>query len=101
MARFYLFFIASRGGQKGHMLPLNPLSPPPPPALRNNEFYRRSVGWLWGGGGIEFAIPPLPLPHPIHIYLCGCGGWRDRQVIQDSAWLALVIIKLAKIIFAA
>ena len=74
-------------------------SPAPPlPALQNNE-------WFFGGGGEwEFAAPPsppLPLPHPIHKYLCRCGGLRDRQVIQDSAWLALVIIKLAGIIFAA
>ena len=65
----------------------------------------RSVGWLCvgergGGGAWEFA-PPHFLPNPIHIYLYGCGGWRDRQVIQDSAYLARMNIKLARIIFAA
>ena len=71
-------------------------------------FFWRSVGWLCvcvcggggGGGAWEFA-PPHFLPNPIHIYLYGCGGWRDRQVIQDSAYLARMIIKLARIIFAA
>ena len=62
-----------------------------------NEFFMLAFGG-WGGGWE--CHPPLPLPHPIHIYLCGCGGWRDRQVIQDSTWLALVI-KPAGIIFAA
>ena len=54
------------------------------------------------GGAWEFA-PPHFLPNPIHIYmyLYGCGGWRDRQVIQDSAYLARMVIKLARIIFAA
>ena len=89
MARVYLFFIASRGGQKEHCRIMNFFF----------FFFWRSVGWLWGVGGgcIGICHPPLPLPHPIHIYLSGCGGWRDRL----SEWLALEIIKLAEIIFAA
>ena len=65
-------------------------------------FFWRLVGWLCGGGAgtWEFA-PPHFLPNPIHIYSYGYGGWRDRQVIQDSAYLARMIIKLARIIFAA
>ena len=75
-------------------------------------FFFFDVRWIGcggggGGGGTDggawkFA-PPHFLPNPIHIhvYLYGCGGWRDRQVIQDSAYLARMIIKLARIIFAA
>ena len=67
-------------------------------------FYVRWVGCVGevegGGGAWEFA-PPHFLPNLIHIYLYGCGGWRDRQVMQDSAYLARMIIKLARIIFAA
>ena len=58
-------------------------------------------GWGGGWGGDREFAPPHFLPNPIHIYLYGCGGWRDRQVIQDSAYLARMIIKLARIIFAA
>ena len=100
-----IYFYCLQGWAKGAQVPPSPL-----PALQNNEwffffffffFFLRSVGWLRGGGmGICYP-PPFLLPHPIHIYLCRCGGWRDRQVIQDSAWLVLVIIKLAGIIFAA
>ena len=61
------------------------------------------MGWLWGragggGGGHANCTPTLPLPHIIHIYLYGCGGLRGRQVIQDSACLAWIITKLARII---
>ena len=71
-----------------------------------SECFFFSLGWVGvggggGGGDRNLPPPPLPLSHPIYIYVCGCGGWRGRQGFQDSAGLAPVIIKLARIIFAA
>ena len=96
-----IYFLLPPGvGKRGTCSP-----PPPPPTSRHcrimNDFFFAFGGLVGGGGGHGNLPPSLPLPHPVHIYLCRCGGWRDRQVIQDSAWLALVIIKLTGIIFAA
>ena len=63
---FVYFFIASRGGQKGHMHP-----PPPPPRhcrIMNDFFFLFGVRWVgceeWGGGGgaREFPTPFTPAP---------------------------------------
>ena len=66
MARLYLFFIASRGGQKGHMLPL-----PQPPTLQNNEWSFLAFGGLvvCGGGDIGICHPLYPNPTQ-SIYIC-------------------------------
>ena len=69
MARLYLLFIASRLGQKGHMLP-----PPPPLAFQNNEwFFFCPVDWLCvcvcGGGGDENLAPFTPTPPNPYIFV--------------------------------
>ena len=86
MARLYLFFITSSGGQKGHMLPRLPPPPPPPRHCRiMNDFFGgwRSVFFFGGGGGaLEFANPFYPYPTQ-SIYICvGVVAERaDRKVL--------------------
>ena len=116
MARLYLFFIASRGGQKGHMLP-PPQPPRPHPGICRimNDFFLFGVRWVGcvcvlggggggGGGGGDGNLPPSPLyPYPTQsIYICvGVVAERTVMLSRILHGLALVIVKLAGIIFAA
>ena len=70
MAMDLFIFIASRGGQKGHMLPP---TPPPHPHSRHcrimNDFFLAFGSCGGGGEGHGNLSPPYPYPTQ-SIYIC-------------------------------
>ena len=63
MARLYLFFITSRGGQKGHCRIMN-------------DFFLAFGGW--GGGGHK-NLPPTFTPTPLNPYIFVWVWWLKGQ----------------------